>query len=364
VQPATLRLADLTSLVRPELDRLNHELLEELRPEQPELQPLIERALGFRGKQLRPALVFLTARAVAPNGFGNARRSGTNGHGAASSRDGSIADGHAGGTSLDVLISVAKTVELIHTASLVHDDVLDGASMRRQLQTLNAMHGTEAPVLLGDYVYARAFALAVSLDDPTCGRVLGEVVRRMCQGEITQILHRFDFDWTEDRYLDVIHDKTATLYAASSRLGAHYAGGDAQVVEAMDRYGREFGIAFQIIDDCLDLVGDEEVVGKSLGTDLYRGKLTLPLLGLMQDPDQARRLRELVEQGDPTDEQAGREKLARLRDEFPLREAIGRSVAVAHERIHRALAALDVLRPSPARDQLSAIAEYVLTRKL
>ena len=352
MQPATLRLADLTSLVRPELERLNRELLEELKPEQPDLDPLVERALGYRGKQLRPALVFLAARAV--QGADPAHRNGTNGR----------AEGPTIGSGLDDLVTVAKVVELIHTASLVHDDVLDGADIRRKLRTINALHGTEVPVLLGDYIYARSFSLAVGLDDPTCGRVLGEVVRRMCQGEIAQIFHRFDFDWDEERYLQVIHDKTATLYAAAARLGAHYAGASPEQIEALDGYGRDFGIAFQIVDDCLDLVGDEEVVGKSLGTDLYRGKLTLPLLTLMRDPDHARRLRELVGAEGTLDPEVGRAKLQRLREEFPLRDAVDQALAVAHQRIRRALAGLDCVPQSAARSQLAAIAEYVLSRKL
>ena len=326
------------------------------------MQPLIERALGYRGKQLRPALVFLAARAVS----GDPTKDRVNGLRA--TPVGGNGDGRGGGEErLHALLTVAKTVELIHTASLVHDDVLDGAAVRRKLQTINALHGTEVPVLLGDYVYARSFALAVSLDDPTCGRVLGEVVRRMCQGEITQIFHRFDFEWDEDRYLEVIHDKTATLYAASAKLGAHYGGATSEVVDAMETYGREFGIAFQIIDDCLDLVGDEDVVGKSLGTDLHRGKLTLPLLELMRDEEQAQRLRALIsEDGAPGEDehQTTLAKLRRLRAEFPLAEAIDTSIAQAHRRIGVAMQALEALPPSVARDHLHAIADYVLTRKL
>src|SRR6185295_5291763 len=112
----------------------------------------------------------------------------------------------------------AKVVELIHTATLVHDDILDGASLRRKLPTLNALHGDEAAVLLGDYIYARAFHLSVQLSDQTCSRLLSEVTRTICQGEITQILHRLDFSWTEARYFEVIRDKTASLYAAAARL--------------------------------------------------------------------------------------------------------------------------------------------------
>lgn len=324
---STVPLQALTALVRPELDRVADELLGELRPEAPELAPLVELAAGYRGKQLRPALVFLSGRAV-----------------------GALNDAH---------VQVAKVVELLHTATLVHDDVLDGARMRRQVATLNALHGVEIPVLLGDYVYAKAFHLSVALEDPTCSRVLAETTRRICQGEITQILHRFDFDWDEARYFKVIEEKTALLYGSACRLGAHYAGGDAKTCDAFESYGNALGVAFQIVDDCLDLRGNEEVVGKSLGTDLSRGKLTLPLLRMMADGAVAPRLRELMlsDYDDAT-------KLQLLREEFPLDDAIESSLAAAQERIRSACEALAVVDDGEALEALRGVGEYVLSRRL
>ena len=324
---ANLLVDDLTALVRPELQRVQRELCADLHPQEVDLLPLVDHVSAYQGKQLRPALVCLAGKVL-----------------------GQCGDDH---------ITVAKVVELIHTATLVHDDVLDGASMRRQMATVNALHGTEVPVLLGDYVYARAFHLSVQLADPTCSRVLADVTRRICQGEIMQILHRNDFTWDEPRYLRVITEKTALLYGAACRLGGHYAGGAGGHLSALDRFGSELGIAFQIVDDCLDLEGDEEVVGKSLGTDLSKGKLTLPLLDLLREPSSAPRLRALIENPAPAEE-----KLARLRREFPLDQAIGRSHAVAAAHIQ---AALDVLRKLPkcaAREAMAAVAEYVLSRKL
>ncbi len=247
----TLALQDLTAAVRPELERLERELIEDLRPGHPELQTLVEHVSGYRGKQLRPAMVFLSGQAV-----------------------GETTEDH---------VQVAKVVELVHTATLVHDDVLDGAVLRRRIPTINALHGNEVPVLLGDYIYSRAFQMALRLDDPTCSRTLSLTTGTICQGEITQILHRFDFDWNEDRYYQVIGEKTASLYAAACRLGGHYAGGTREDLDALELFGREVGVAFQIVDDCLDLEGDESVVGKSLGTDLTKGKLTLPLLFLVRE---------------------------------------------------------------------------------
>lgn len=319
----TAPLEDLTSLVRPELERMNAELEHDLRPGDPDVLPLIRHAGGYRGKQLRPALVLLGGRAV-----------------------GELQGEH---------VTVAKVVELIHTATLVHDDILDDAELRRRMPTLNALYGNEIPVLLGDYIYARAFHLSVCMEDLTCSRVLAEVTRVICQGELSQMLHRFDLEWTEERYTRVIQEKTASLYAAACRLGGHYAGGTREQVRALETYGLELGTAFQIVDDCLDLRGDEHVVGKSLGTDLAKGKLTLPLLYLLRNsPDRAVRLRELMGRADG---------VARLREEFALAEAVDYSMARAAEHVARGRRALDELPAGPARRAMEQLADFVLQRE-
>ena len=228
---------------------MNEELAGDLRPDEASLSALVAHVAGYRGKQLRPALVFLAGKMF--DGMGSAH------------------------------YTCAKVVELIHTATLVHDDILDGASVRRSGATINELHGNEVPVLLGDYIYALAFRMAVSLDDPTCARVFSSAVRVVCQGEITQCLHRGDLDWDEERYFKVIREKTASLYAAACRAGGHYAGADAAQQDALWAFGEDLGVAFQIIDDCLDLTGEESVVGKSLGSDLSLGKLTLPMIHLL-----------------------------------------------------------------------------------
>jgi octaprenyl-diphosphate synthase len=328
----TLPLNDLVNLVRPQLDRLNRELVLDLAPQQRDLLPLVEHVSGYRGKQLRPVMVFLSAMA---------------------------AQGSAhGGTINDDVVQVAKVVELLHTATLVHDDVLDGAGMRRRIATVNHVQGVEVAVLLGDYIYAKAFHMAVQLPDPACARWLAETVRVICQGEITQILHRFDLAWREDQYFQVIAEKTASLYAAGCRLGGHYVGATEARLRALEEYGLELGIAFQIVDDCLDLEGDERVVGKSLGTDLTKGKITLPMLYLMRrDPASAERLKALL--GLPE-----QEALRRLRSEFPLEHAIAYSMDEAKRRVAKAQASLSALPTGPARAALSQIAGYVLSRRL
>ena len=328
----TLPLNDLIALVRPQLDRLNRELVLDLAPQQRDMLPLVEHVGGYRGKQLRPMMVFLSAMAAQGSSHG--------------------------GTINDDVVQVAKVVELLHTATLVHDDVLDGAGMRRRIATVNQMHGVEIAVLLGDYIYAKAFHMAVQLPDPACARWLAETVRVICQGEITQVLHRFDVAWREDQYFQVIAEKTASLYAAGCRLGGHYVGATDARLRALEEYGLELGIAFQIVDDCLDLEGDERVVGKSLGTDLTKGKITLPMLYLMRrDQASAERLKGLL--GLPE-----QEALRRLRSEFPLEHAIAYSMDEAKRRVAKAQASLSVLPPGPARSALTQIAGYVLSRRL
>src|SRR5262249_39031417 len=176
----------------------------------------------------------------------------------------------------------------------------------------------------------------------------------------TQILHRFDLAWTESQYFQVIAEKTASLYAAGCRLGGHYAGGTEARLRALEEYGLELGIAFQIVDDCLDLDGDERVVGKSLATDLSKGKITLPMLSLLQraggDGDGAR-LQAVLGLGEA-------EALRRLRAEFPLEHAVAYAMDEARRRVAKAQASLSVLPAGPARELLQQIASFVLSRRL
>jgi octaprenyl-diphosphate synthase len=321
---AIVALQDLTALVRPELERINAELPADLGPEHPDVADLVRLAGRYGGKQLRPAMVLLAGKAV-----------------------GEISAAH---------ITVAKVVELIHTATLVHDDILDGAALRRRVPTLNALHGSEISVLLGDYIYARAFHMSVQLEDPTCSRLLAEVTRIVCQGEIVQTLHRFDVEWTEEQYFRVIRDKTASLYGAACRLGGHYADGNEAVLDALETYGVQLGTAFQIVDDCLDLAGEEEVVGKSLGTDFTKGKLTLPLLRLARgDQSAARRVVELMAQPGG---------LARLQAEFDVGAAIAHAMASAQTAVGRGREALRRVPAGPARDAMAQLGDYVLRRRL
>ncbi len=211
----------------------------------------------FRGKRLRPILLLLSASAA-----------------------GEINHDHR---------VLAAVVEMIHTATLVHDDVLDEADTRRHVATVNSRWNNETSVLFGDFLFTHAFHLAASLESTMACRVIGRATNIVCEGELTQIHHRGNFDLDEQTYLQMIDGKTAELCAVCCRLGAHYAGVDEEATAALESYGRNLGIAFQIADDLLDVLGDEQEAGKSLGTDLQKQKLTLPLIRLLDQSSEPQR---------------------------------------------------------------------------
>ncbi len=229
----------------------------ELSSEDPFVDSLVKHAFRLGGKRLRPALVLLAGKAT-----------------------GKTSRAH---------IVLAAVVEMIHTATLVHDDVLDEASLRRHLETINARNDNEASVLVGDFLFTHAFYLASSLETTFACRTIGRATNIVCAGELRQIHSRGNFALGEAQYLSIIEGKTAELCACCCRLGAHYGGATPAHEDALDRYGRNLGIAFQIADDLLDLIGDESSMGKSLGTDLEKQKPTLPLIRLLAESTTAER---------------------------------------------------------------------------
>jgi octaprenyl-diphosphate synthase len=240
------------NLLSADREKVEHILTRELRNRYPAVAEVIAHVKHYRGKRLRPTLLLLAAGAT-----------------------GGIRPAHH---------ILAAVVEMIHTATLVHDDILDGASVRRHVPTVNARWGTQTGVLLGDYLFTHAFYLASTVDAQAC-HLIGEATNRVCEGELCQGLRQGDLTLSEKDYLDIIEGKTAELIACCCRLGALYSQAPPEVVEALSRYGRFVGMAFQIADDLLDLVGEEEVVGKSLGTDLEQQKMTLPVIHLLASPD-------------------------------------------------------------------------------
>jgi octaprenyl-diphosphate synthase len=291
----------------------------------PFVQRLVDHCADFHGKRLRPALVLLAGRAC-----------------------GLLSEAHP---------VLAAVVELIHTATLVHDDVLDEAMIRRHAATVNAEWGNETAVLLGDYLFTHAFHLAASLDSTRACRWIGHATNRVCEGEMQQVHHRGNLDLGESDYFAIIEGKTAELTAVSCRLGASYAGAPESSVAALDRYGRNLGIAFQIADDVLDIWGDERVTGKSLGTDLEKQKLTLPIIHLLKEaePSAAATIRGWFANGDA-------ELRRRLRPHLDQTGALEYAWQYAKEHAKQASEALDFLADSDAKSVLRSLAHYVVRR--
>ncbi|MCG2586031.1 octaprenyl diphosphate synthase [Massilia sp. TS11] len=195
---------------------------------------------------------------------------------------------------------LAAVVEFIHTATLLHDDVVDESTMRRGRQTANALFGNAASVLVGDFLYSRSFQMMVSLDNMRVMRILSDATNVIAEGEVLQLLNMHDPDVTEDSYLLVIRSKTAKLFEAAAELGALVAGADDTAIAAAGEYGRSLGTAFQLIDDVLDYAGDAAEIGKNVGDDLREGKPTLPLIYLMEHgtAEQRALVRSCIETGD------------------------------------------------------------------
>ncbi len=288
------------------------------------MQHLVDHCADLQGKRLRPALVLLSGRAC-----------------------GTLTPAHG---------VLAAVVEMIHTATLVHDDILDEAMVRRHAATVNAEWGNETAVLLGDYLFTHAFHLAASLDlRPAACRWIGHATNKVCEGEMQQVHHRGNLDLDEASYFAIIEGKTAELTAVSCRLGASYAGAPESTVAALDRYGRDLGIAFQIADDVLDLWGEERVTGKSLGTDLEKQKLTLPMIYLLRlvKPEVAAEIRRLLGEA-----RADHRRL--IRPYLESTGAIDRAWQRAKQHVKQALDALDCLPDSDARSVLRILAQYVV----
>jgi octaprenyl-diphosphate synthase len=260
-------LLDLYGPIAGELEEVERILARVLKSRYPAVAEVVDHVRHYRGKRLRPVLLLMTGRAC-----------------------GRLTAAHP---------VLGAVVEMIHTATLVHDDILDGAVVRRHVPTVNTRWGVQAGVLLGDYLFTHAFHLASTLDDVRACRLIGAATNRVCEGELCQGLESGNLDLDEDTYLDLIDGKTAELLACCCHLGALYSGAPADVVNGLARYGRAVGLAFQIADDLLDLVGDERQTGKSLGTDLEQHKMTLPVIHLLSRRDKlaARARRLLGERG-------------------------------------------------------------------
>ncbi len=284
-----------------------------------------EHIIAAGGKRLRPMLVLLAARALGYRG----------------------GDHH----------QLAAIIEFIHTATLLHDDVVDESDLRRGRKTANALWGNAPSVLVGDFLYSRSFQLMVELNSAEIMRVLANTTNAIAEGEVLQLLHVRNPDTDEAAYLQVIERKTAVLFAAATRLGALLAGADAKTQQALHDYGLQLGFAFQIADDVLDYTADADSLGKNLGDDLAEGKATLPLIHALAHTDEATRtqMQAAVRSGDI-------DAMPMILQAIRATGGLDYSAAKAREHARRAEAALRGLPDSPWLAALHGLARYAIER--
>jgi octaprenyl-diphosphate synthase len=326
MNPDPQQLQRVIAPVQDGLERMRNVIALQLADASPAVRDMVEHVGRFQGKQMRGALVLLC--------------------------------GDASSNSTDEHASIAAVVEMIHLATLVHDDVLDGAKVRRRVACVNERWDNQVAVLFGDYLYARAFALSTDLSSRLCSRVLAEATRRICIGEIEQAASRYDFEMRQERYEWIAGAKTATLYAAACELGARYPGGHESMGANMRQFGYELGLAFQIIDDCIDLTASAEQAGKSVGTDVADGKVTLPVLWAYARADEARR----AAIRDAYTLEGIEDRVERLRVACDLAGGVEYARARARELLNSAVARLSTLPAGPSRASLEDMAGFVLAR--
>lgn len=303
-------------LIRSELKRVRDCIAEQVEHFRPYVRRYMEEICQGRGKMIRPGLALLTAAAT-----------------------GGVKPQH---------VTFAALLEMVHIASLIHDDVLDKADERRDRPTPNALWGNELAVLLGDTLLSQAMVMGTGLGDSRFSHRMALATRDLCQGEVEQSTRLWDLDMTRSDYYEIIRKKTAVLFAMAMSGAASLQGLDEEMVEHMDRMGTLLGISYQIYDDCLDMLGMDNAAGKTLGTDAEKGKLTLPVFFLLESSceDIAAEVREAVENRRVID-------YSRMRRTEGFREAIRLSVAEGLSRNEEARESLWMLPESPAREALA-----------
>lgn len=327
--PVSSRMAHVLELldpVAPHLAQVEELLGQQVERFDPGIQEYVRYVLGGAGKRLRPSLAILA--------------------------------GGATGRIADEQLTLGVIVELIHVATLVHDDVLDEAELRHGLPTANARWSNDLSVLLGDCLFAHALQLAASYPTTEVCRRVSRATNIVCAGEILQTQRRFDLTLGLDEYLDIINMKTGALFAVSCELGAHLNAAAVPVVQALERFGGHLGIAYQIYDDCVDLFGQERKAGKSLGTDVKKGKLTLPYLLLLEktsDPARREELGRMIFR----DEQDDR---AELRTLVSQNGVIARSLLTIETYAARAKKDLAQLPANRYSSTLSALLDFITSQ--
>ncbi|WP_028696210.1 polyprenyl synthetase family protein [Pseudomonas cremoricolorata] len=265
--------------------------------------------------------------------------------------------GKALGRESDDLRLLAATIEFLHTATLLHDDVVDMSGMRRGRSTANALWGNAPSVLVGDFLYSRSFEMMVELGSMPVMQILSRATRVIAEGEVLQLSRVRDASTSEEVYMEVIRGKTAMLFEASTHSAAALAGADESQREALRTFGDHLGVAFQLVDDLLDYKGDSETLGKNVGDDLAEGKPTLPLIYTMREgtPEQAALVRQAIQKG-------GLEDLEQIRLAVEQSGALKYTAELARDYVKRAIECLEVLPASEYRTALIELSEFAVAR--
>jgi octaprenyl-diphosphate synthase len=315
----------IKALTRDDLAAVDREIEERLQSDVPLISQLGRHLIHSGGKRLRPLIVILASRA-----FGYAGRS------------------H---------IQLAAIIEFIHTATLLHDDVVDASELRRGQSTANTIWGNEASVLVGDFLYSRAFQMMVGLDSMRVMEILAGTTNTIARGEVLQLLNCHDPDTTEERYIDVIRSKTAKLFEAAAQLGAVISNQNGATETAMAAYGMHLGTAFQLIDDALDYGRHNAALGKNVGDDLAEGKPTLPLIHALRHGSEAQvaLIRGAIKEG-------GLGKIEEVIGAIESTGSIAYTARRADEEAAQAMQALAVLPDSPCKQALHDLARFSVHR--
>jgi octaprenyl-diphosphate synthase len=320
-----MQLNDIRALVADDLAAVDAEIRRQLASDVVLVNQVGDYIVGGGGKRLRPLLVVLAARAA--------------------------------GAKNSAHVPAAALIEFIHTATLLHDDVVDDSARRRGRETANEAFGNSASVLVGDFLYSRAFQMMSALESAAVVRVMADATNTIATGEVMQLMNSGDPDTTEIRYMEVIYRKTARLFEAGAQIAAIVAGAPAEVESALARYGKHLGIAFQLVDDALDYRGDAESLGKNVGDDLAEGKPTLPLIHALKhgDAGAAALIREAIELGGTENQEPIRELVERT-------GGLDYTAHLAEEQAKRAEEALVGLPQSCYRDALGELARFAVSR--
>lgn len=327
-----LSIEECRTLVAGGMERVDNLIRRRLTSDVVLINQLSVYIIGNGGKRLRPQLALLSAAACGQ-------------------------DCESSENAAEHPVIVAAIIEFIHTATLLHDDVVDASELRRGQNTANSVWGNEAAVLVGDFLYSRAFEMMVDVQSLEVMSILASTTNRIAEGEVMQLLNVHEPDVTEAQYIDVIEAKTARLFQAATELGAVLAGQGSEIRQAMASYGMHLGTAFQIVDDVLDYQSDTETMGKNTGDDLGEGKTTLPLIYAMRDgtPEQAAMIANAIRTG-------GLDQLPAVLDAIEQTGALVKSMKRASESANAAVSALAALPPSAHKDALASIARYSVER--